>query len=558
MAMDEIKKKLNLDTMSEDERKKLFKDFVDHGGSTNYTEKEQKIIKNRSQANIRQGTRPQEQRGSSQQKSGKNQAPNIQTPQKALQPLTKDSILKQNKPTFFQKMGIKFFSFVNRVTNLGGHFFHPGFLSNTNIDLNEAMLNMQKMALIILNSKSFNNKEIRHYFFRKFPLYYELLLRINNLKIKELLDSIREKEKTSPSLRLMVHDLDQEIKTLFRILYILLPYKKHIAEGYREGFRILEKKEKLTASIINTYMSRLRRDILYVFEKYMIKLFYAFLQSTNLNFKINSREIPIFLDITDKERVTGMQQELEKEFQHAEAEEKTEGEELKNEAEKIQEIEEELALPDQVKEGMQIIERIDFDNFGNGKDSPYYYYDKKDKVYRIAAILDFFEREYSFLLTGNKVTYYMEHHEGKKFDPKKELNDEYMELNNVMDNIREYSQQIKEISNTEENVNIPTMQKHNLIHKASIQKSKISMSLRAKLANTIFKIYTTLEKIRTNYTTFLADPSKKLYFSDMDKNKKLEGKTTQEAIDEFYQFIAAFHYILTKGQMGGAGNVMRE
>ncbi|PKL13081.1 MAG: hypothetical protein CVV50_03795, partial [Spirochaetae bacterium HGW-Spirochaetae-6] len=428
MAMDEIKKKLNLDTMSDDERKKLFKDFVDHGGSTNYTEKEQKIIKTRNQANIRQGTRPQDHRSSNQQKSGKSPAPNVQNIQKSLQPLTKDIILKQNKPTFFQKMGIKFFSFVNRVTNLGGHFYHPGFISNTNIDLNEAMLNMQKMSLIILNSKSFNTKEIRHYFFRKFPLYFELLLRINSLKIKELLDSIREKEKTSPSLRLMVHDLDQEIKTLFRILYILLPYKKHIAEAYREGFRILEKKEKLTASIINTYMSRLRRDILYVFEKYMIKLFYAFLQSTNLNFKINSREIPVFLDITDKERVTGMQQDLEKEFQLSEAEEKTEGEELKNEAEKIQEMEEELALPDQVKEGMQIIERIDFENFGNGKDSPYYYYDKKDKVYRIAAILDYFEREYSFLLTGNKVTYYMEHHEGKKFDPKKELNDEYMEL----------------------------------------------------------------------------------------------------------------------------------
>ena len=150
----------------------------------------------------------------------------------------------------------------------------------------------------------------------------------------------------------------------------------------------------------------------------------------------------------------------------------------------------------------------------------------------MAAIIDFFEKEYSFLITSNKVNYYSEHHEGLRFDPKRDFNEAYIELNSVMDSIREYSNVIKSISDTENDINIPVMQKHSLIHKASIERNKLSMAIRAKLSNTILKIKNTLEKVRSNYNKFVSDPEKELTFlSGVEKSKKrLEGKNVKDSI----------------------------
>ena len=375
------------------------------------------------------------------------------------------------------------------------------------------------------------------------------------------IDTIKEKEKTSPGFNLTVSDLEKEIKALFKEFYIFLAYKKQIPDAYREGFRILEKKEGMSDITVNTYMGRVRRDVIFIFERYMLKLFYAYLLTNNLNLKINSPEIPILLDISDKERIGSMINEMEQELQSEEdkiKEENKEKKENKTQEQQIQETEEKLNLPEEVRKGTEIIDNIRFDLFGSEKSSTYFNYERKDKVFRVAAILDFFEKEYSFLMTGTKIKYYMEHHEGIRFDPKKELNEVYVDINTVMDNIREYSKQIEESVQTEENSNIPTMQKHNLIHKATIQKTKISMGLRAKLSNSIFKLKTILEKIRSNYNKFLADPNQQMSFSVTGAGKnRLEGRSNKEALEEFYCFVCGFHYLLTKGALGGAGNVVR-
>jgi len=85
------------------------------------------------------------------------------------------------------------------------------------------------------------------------------------------------------------------------------------------------------------------------------------------------------------------------------------------------------------------------------------------------------------------------------------------------------------------------------------------MAIRAKLSNTILKIKNTLEKVRSNYNKFVSDPEKELTFlSGVEKSKKrLEGKNVKDAIEELYYFISGFQYLLTKGYLGGAGNIIR-
>jgi len=128
------------------------------------------------------------------------------------------------------------------------------------------------------------------------------LLRLNKTNIKEIIQSISEKEKTSPAFKLLITDVDKEIFTLFKSLYILWPFKNSIPDAYREGFRIMEKKENLLQNIINTYITRIRRSIEFIFNKYFIKLYYAFLLSQNLNIRISDPNLSVVLKLSFKEK----------------------------------------------------------------------------------------------------------------------------------------------------------------------------------------------------------------------------------------------------------------
>ncbi|HCL55482.1 MAG TPA: hypothetical protein DHW82_00515 [Spirochaetia bacterium] len=560
--LDDIRKKLNIENIDESEKKQLFQKFVDKGGKVIETEEEKKAKKLKKQPIIRQSkiysSDPKNQANSEKYKKN-NSSSQEKKASSEKKIMTKETIQQELKTTFFSKMGINLYSFFNKVTNINGHIFHPKFISTTTMDVYESLSELHRTAIILMKSKSLAEFDIRYYFFKKYPVFYEMLLRLNKMQSREIIDQIREKERTIPNGRLTSFDLEKEIIYLFKRFYIFLPYKKQISEAYREGFKIIEKKENLPPTLVESYMSKVREHVAFLFDKYIVKLFYAFLQVTKLNFKIDSREIPVFLEIQDRERIGGRISELEKEFLKEEEKIKEESkikEDVSTE-DKLKETEEKIQLPQETQKGLEIIENLDYNLLAADKNSPFIYYDKKDKVYRVAAILNFFEQEYSFAMTGNKIKYYMEHHEGMKFDPKKDLNEEYVEINTIMENIKEYSTHIKEISETENNNNIPAMQKHNLIHKATIQKAKISMSLRAKLGSTMNKVKMSLEKIRSDYHKFLADPESALRFNDNARKYRLEGKQTKEGLEEFYQFISAFHYLLTKGNLGGAGNVVR-
>lgn len=556
--MNRIKKKLNIDTMAEEERKKMFQTFINHGGKL-IEEKEEtpapsKRTKTRNTPVMRRNYSGSG--GGASQNKRKFSDPSGQ--KKAFtHGLTKESIAKTNKANFITRLGTKLFSFMNKVTNFSGSIYHSNFINASIIDLLDCFLDLQRISIIVLQSQSFEEFEIKNYFFKKFPYHYELLYRLQRLKLKEAIEQIREKANANNVLPVV--SLEKEVLEIFKNLFVFLPYKKTILDAFTEGFKILERREKMTPNVVGTYLTKVKRDLSFIFEKYMLKIFYAFLISSGMTFKINDRAIPIYLEIPERDKVGGLLSELGKDFEKEEEALKEEDKEAEEKTidEKLQETEEKLALSAETQEGLNIIEEVDFTNFGETKDSPFYYYDRKDKVYRIAAILEFFEKEYSFIMTGNKIRYYMEHHEGIKIDPKKDLSDQYMDINSVMDSIREYSSHIKEMSGTEENTNIPIMQKHNLIHKASIQKSKISMALRAKLAVTLEKVQKTLSKIRSDYSKFLADPNQKMFFNDLDTKKRLSGKTSIDSIEEFYSFVCAFHHLTTKGELGGAGNVVR-
>lgn len=113
-----------------------------------------------------------------------------------------------------------------------------------------------------------------------------------------------------------------------------------------------------------------------------------------MTFKINDRAIPIYLEIPERDKVGGLLSELGKDFEKEEEALKEEDKEAEEKTidEKLQETEEKLALSAETQEGLNIIEEVDFTNFGETKDSPFYYYDRKDKVYRIAAILEFLKK----------------------------------------------------------------------------------------------------------------------------------------------------------------------
>ena len=165
--LDRIKQKLNIDTMEDQERKKMFKHFIDHGGKPVESKDEPPAqIKSKPSKGAVMRRSPSLSSGSGNPSSGQQQ--NAGQKQTVRGPgLTREAILKTHQAGFFARWGTHLFAFMNKTTNWNGSFVHKNFIQLATVDLLDCFLDLQRMAIMVLQSKSFEEFEIKHYFYKK-------------------------------------------------------------------------------------------------------------------------------------------------------------------------------------------------------------------------------------------------------------------------------------------------------------------------------------------------------------------------------------------------------
>ncbi len=542
------KKKVHNDIegLDKDSRKQLFNKFVDSGGQV-VDEKKNKANKvnfNRErQKELLQKQEQKKQALKQKYASGK----------KGVDSSAGQKTAKENPFEGVGKVSLYFSSVFSRVRTFTGQSVHPSFAKMFRDTAQSKYLDLNLVVTTILHSKSMTEGVLKKDLILKYPLYYELLLRLDKMYDDKHFVEFGNKFGSDLSQSVKFSSVENHIKPVLKKLYCLQPHKSNCLEAIGTALGLMQKHENISRTAINENVSSARQALNFLFGTFFDKLYLAYLNCIKSNIPINNPVIPKLLKIQDEDMVGYIVKKIKDEIRKRQNqnvdEDNTEQKEEKDEKEENKEI-----LPVEVQNGYDLLSSLPFDVNKFSKDNPASYFQPNDKIYHLYLILEEFESQYSFVLTSNKIKYVVDYNQGGRLDPKKEFNELYVQVNSVHDTIREYINILKESYEIENQPGVAMMQKHNQLHKLSVRQSKTNMNIRVKLLEIIKKINRVITEVYEKIDRVVQNSDDNLSFDNsLEGRKKLDGKTPEECIRITMEIIKALEYKLDKGELSGSG-----
>ena len=248
-------------------------------------------------------------------------------------------------------------------------------------------------------------------------------------------------------------------------------------------------------------------------------------------------------ELKQKEEITKQQQEETKETQTPED----------NEEEKLMKIE---------SIGVKLIEKVvsfrKADNNIEIDGDPFFNVSDDDKIYRIKVLLDFLDKEYSVLFVSNKVKYNLIYDNLVRTDYKSDFNNIFLSLSDSNSRFLEYSDMCKNALKIEQDTTMRFEQRVSMLAEKNGQISYTAKNLKSHIVSIISSLKKKLDKLlldKVERERIIANPNDILtFFSDVSGSKKrIQGYNVLKALTEAYYFISGFYYLITSGELSGAG-----
>ncbi len=548
------KKNVNneIEGLDKDSRKELFNKFVDHGGQV-VNEKKKKANKiNFNRERQKELLKKQEEKKKSLQKK---YGSKTGTGKSGSSKSGKTSN-KENPYEGMGKVSLYFSSVFSRVRTWTGQFIHPSFAKVFRDTAQSKYLDLNLVVTTILHSKSMSDGVLKKDLILKYPLYYELLLRMDKLYEDRYFVEFGNKFGNDLSRRVKFKSIEEQIKPVLKKLYCLQPHKSNCLEAIGTALGLMQKHESISRTAINENVSNARQAINFLFSSFFDKIFLAYLNCIKSNIPVNNPIIPKLLKIKDEDMVGYIVKRIKEEIKKRQGQDQDEDDIEEEEVIEEEKDDKKDLLPDDVQNGYDLLARLPFDVNKFPKDSPPSYFEPNDKIYHVFLILEEFESQYSFVLTSNKIRYSVDYNQGggSRLDPKKEFNEIYVKINTIHDAIREYLNILKESYEIENQHGVSMMQKHNQLHTLSIRQSKTNMNIRIKLLEIVKKLSAVISQVYDKVDRVVQNQDEKLNFDNsLEGKKRIDGKTPVEAIRFTMEVIKALEYKLDKGELSGAG-----
>lgn len=569
--IDKTRDRLKLDDIEEDDRRDLFNKFVDAGGEVVYDSRK-KInstttnINANTNSHIKKNnsinTNSQSRFEHSDIKPKKESHPtNKQTNYEAIEKIKTNEVFKpanKSKPLFFNfKLWLSAFS-SGVITFFGGKV-NPKFLNFIDKNVISSLLEMDTLMFNALNPMGINDvdsKNKREKIISRFA---------TELEDVELLERIKDQydEKVYKNLLRPYKELDSpvvavnyvnELKGMFRPLYVLHLYSskiKLVGEKAMSSYAIVD---NMSRGIVNSRISAFKRAVELIYSKYYPKLL-ILLQYASKEKLETLEEFNRFLEITDVD-ILGYYTKLKlanQKIHESKIEAAKENIGKKDEEEKLNKIE---------SIGVKLIEKcVSFkkeDNNIEYETDPFYTIEENDKIYRIKVLIDFLDREYSILFVSNKVKYNLVYDNLVRTDYKSDFNNIFLSLSDINSRFNEYSEICKNILKVEEDEAMRFEQRVSMLSERNGQRAYISKKLKSTVMSIINSFKKKLDKLlldKEEREKIIANPNDILtLFADIGNHKKrVQGYNVLKALTEAYYFISGFNYLITEGELSGAG-----
>ncbi|WP_302273136.1 hypothetical protein [Brachyspira aalborgi] len=569
--IDKTRDRLKLDDIEEDDRRDLFNKFVDAGGEVVYDSRK-KInstttnINANTNSHIKKNnsinTNSQSRFEHSDIKPKKESHPtNKQTNYEAIEKIKTNEVFKpanKSKPLFFNfKLWLSAFS-SGVITFFGGKV-NPKFLNFIDKNVISSLLEMDTLMFNALNPMGINDADSKN---KREKIISRFATELEDV---ELLERIKDQydEKVYKNLLRPYKELDSpvvavnyvnELKGMFRPLYVLHLYSskiKLVGEKAMSSYAIVD---NMSRGIVNSRISAFKRAVEFIYSKYYPKLL-ILLQYASKEKLETLEEFNKFLEITDVD-ILGYYTKLKlanQKLHESKIEAAKENIGKKDEEEKLNKIE---------SIGVKLIEKcVSFkkeDNNIEYETDPFYTIEENDKIYRIKVLIDFLDREYSILFVSNKVKYNLVYDNLVRTDYKSDFNNIFLSLSDINSRFNEYSEICKNILKVEEDEAMRFEQRVSMLSERNGQRAYISKNLKSTVMSIINSFKKKLDKLlldKEEREKIIANPNDILtLFADIGNHKKrVQGYNVLKALTEAYYFISGFNYLITEGELSGAG-----
>ncbi|PCG20448.1 hypothetical protein [Brachyspira sp. G79] len=554
--IDNTRDRLKLDELNKDARKDLFNKFVDAGGEVVSDKKRASSVivgsSSKKNANTLVGGNSKGTYNNSGGKSSDSKGSAAGSSSSAEK--------KKGNGVFF---GLKlWFDAVSAgvITFMGGNV-NPKFLNFIDKNIIAAFLEMDTLIFNALNPTEASNIDAKAKHqkiisqFAKDLDDLELLERIKDqYNEKTYKDFLRPYKELNTNV--MAESYVKEIKAMFRPLYVLHTYSSRIKVAGEKAMLAYAIVDNISKGIVNSRISAFKRAVDLIYTKYYPKLF-TLLQYASKEKLETINDFSKYFNITDED-ILGYYTKLRKDKEKLQ---ETKIEQAKENIGKKKDTEEEkLGKVESI--GVKLINKcVSYKKEDNGIEyeaDPFFFVPIKDKIYRIKVLIDFLDREYSAVFVSNKVRYNLLYDNQVRTDYKNDFNNIFLSLSDTNSRLNEYSDLCNTILKVEADKTMRFEQRVSMLSDKNGQRSYLAKNLRNTFVSIITPFKRKLDKLlldKEERERIIENPNDILTFSsEVGKGKKrIQGYNVMKALTEAYYFISGFNYLITQGELSGAG-----
>jgi hypothetical protein len=456
---------------------------------------------------------------------------------------------------FFSRLKIRFKLKFLGVTGFSGYFFSDRFFRKFNHSYKPALMDIQILFLDIFRRNPSVGRNITAKLDNIKPVYYELIEMVGNLFDKINVDQILEQYVNYPEVPKKTAELKGQILQLYKKLHVVHPYENTVTDAFHQAVDLYLKIEDNPGDSHYGMTRRIRNSLFVIFHKLFPRLHLLFCLYERWPYSDYDPDIDVILGVSETDRPGNRQ--LAKYFDDmAEPPEEQEATEEEQEAQEA-----DNAAVRAVKYGLSLMATLDLPRLRQEYDKARLFENVSDadKVFITSLLFNEFDREYSFILTTNKIKYRTDFAARNKIDFRGRLNDLYDKMKSSTDSIREYADELEnyEKSRREKPTSGSQYIEYNkrmesLVNKKNLAGKKALSVVRDYMLKITEELGVLIEDMNS-HQIYIENPQEVLMFDPLiEGEKKINGKKIYEALYIVYCYALAFAYRLSQsGDLSG-------
>ncbi len=459
---------------------------------------------------------------------------------------------------FLDRLKLRFKLKFLGITGFNGYYFNNKFFKKFNNLYKPALMDAQIMFLEIFRKNPSVGRNITAKLDNMKPLYFELIEMTGNLFDKIIADQIIEQYVNFPQLPKKTLELKEQVLSLYKKLFVLNSFENSIQAGFERAIDYYVKAGDTASDSHYSMTRRIRNDIFIIFHKLLPRLHLLFCMYQSRMYPLYDTNIETMLGIGEADKPGSRQ--LAKYFDDMAVSQDESVKKTETDEEEVEDESDKDRLK-AIRLGLEIMSMLDMAKLRKDVDRQRLFENVSDgdKVFITYLLFNEFDREYSFILTTNKIKFRTDIIARTKVDFRAKLNALYDRMRKSSDNLREYAEELVSYEKSRREKPSSSSQYIEFTKRLEVMENKkktLGKNALSVVRDYMFEIVQELQVLlddMNSHQIYIENPQEELVFdSSIEGEKKINGKKIFEAVYIIYCYALAFAYRLSQeGDLSG-------